>query len=48
MERALHVLAALQEPGGARRGPLRMYAPRPFTIDYPMQVGGSKRKPRLA
>jgi len=38
MERALHVLAALQEPGGAWTGPLRMHAPRPFTIDYPMQV----------
>ncbi|WPB78333.1 prenyltransferase/squalene oxidase repeat-containing protein [Archangium violaceum] len=35
---ALHALADLQEPGGAWTGPLRMYAPRPFAIDYPMQV----------
>ncbi|ATB37891.1 hypothetical protein CYFUS_003316 [Cystobacter fuscus] len=35
---ALRALADMQEPGGAWTGPLRMYAPRPFAIDYPMQV----------
>lgn len=36
--RALHYLARLQEPGGSWPGPLRMYAPRPFAIEYAMQI----------
>jgi hypothetical protein len=38
MVRAIRYLARLQEPGGTWSGPLQMYAPRPFAIDYPMQI----------
>lgn len=37
VSRAVHLLVDLQEPSGAWPGPVEMFVPRPFAIDYPMQ-----------